>query len=358
VAALTADRVVVLGAGPAGSAAAITLARAGLEVVLVDPRPAAGWEPGEGLPAAAGAPLRALGVWAGFRAAGHLECSGFLSAWGSAEPAFRPALLDPRGPSWQLDRTAFTSVLRDTAGDPLPHRLTGLRRDDARWELTFAGEPPMPAAFVVDATGRGSAVARLLGVPRRVDSRLIGIAALLDDPAPDDAVSIVEAVPDGWWYASRVPGDKLVVVLFTDPAVAGPNRLTEPEQWSARLAETVHTGPRAGAPRHRPAAPLRTVAAGSSALDAGGGPGWVATGDAAHAHEPLSARGLHDALTGGIAAGEAIAAAAGGDDTAIDRYAAGMAAGYRRYLAELDWFYAQEKRFPAAPFWRGRNPQP
>lgn len=332
----------MLGAGPAGSAAAITLARAGAEVTLIDPRPVVGWEPGEGLPAAAGAVLRGLGV----RTEGHLRCSGFLSLWGTEE--FRPALLDPRGASWQLDRAAFNQALREAAPPSQSWKLTDCRFDGSQWTLNGASSE-ISVDFLIDATGRSSAVARMLGVRRRNDSSLVGIAALLDDPEPEDAVSIVEAVPHGWWYVSRVPGDRLVAVLFTDAAIAVREHLTEPGPWTDLLAGTAHAAARVGRPHHPG---LRTVVAGSSALEVAAGPGWVAAGDAACAHEPLSARGLHDALTGGIAAAEALLAGATGD------YAAGIAAGYRRYLGELAWFYRQETRFPAAGFWAARAAQP
>ena len=345
------DRVAVLGCGPAGSAAAITLAARGVEVVTIDPRPADGWEPGEGLPAAATAALRTLGVWPAFQAGGHLRCSGFLSCWGSAEPAFRPALLDPRGASWQLDRVAFNRMLRRAAGDPLPLHVAGVRRDGPSWTLELEGGTPVTADFLIDATGRAGALARLLGVPRRVDSRLVAIAALLDDPEPADAASIVEAVPQGWWYASRVPGDRLVVALFTDAAVAGAARLTAARAWSELLGATRQVAARARWPR--PVGRLHTAAAGSSALSRCAGPGWVAVGDAACAHDPLSSRGLHDALTGGIAAAEAVAL---GEPPAISGYADQVAADYRRYLDDLDWYYRQETRFPDADFWRARRP--
>ena len=79
------------------------------------------------------------------------------------------------------------------------------------------------------------------------------------------------------------------------------------------------------------------------------GPGWLAVGDAACAHDPLSSRGLHDALTGGIAAAEAIA------HNTISAYAEQVAADYRAYLTDLDWYYRQETRFPDSPFWRARQ---
>jgi flavin-dependent dehydrogenase len=345
-------RVAVLGCGPSGSATAITLARAGFDVVLIDPRDSPGWEPGEGLPAAAGGALRKLGVWPAFQAAGHLRSSGFLSCWGAGEPAFRSAMLDPRGPSWQLDRAGFVRMLRIAAGPVISRRVTEARHDREAWTLRFADRgPPITAGFLVDATGRGSALARLLNVQRRVDSRLVGIAAVLANPDPADAVTVVEAMPYGWWYVSRVPGDRLVVVLFTDAAIAVRDRLTAPDRWARLLGGTVQAARRAGWPQHQVLGSTRTVAAGSSALDRFAGPGWLAVGDAASAHDPLSARGLHDALTGGIAAGEAIAA------ETIDAYASATAAGYRRYLSELDWYYRQENRFPGTEFWAARQPQ-
>ncbi|HEX5199964.1 tryptophan 7-halogenase [Paractinoplanes rhizophilus] len=338
------DRVVVLGCGPAGAAAAITLAARGISPVVVDPRPPVEWQPGEGLPSAANALLRKLGVWPAFQSGGHLAGGGFLSCWGSDEPAFRPALLDPRGPSWQLDRPAFNRMLIAAAGAPRAHRITEVRRDGRQW---IAG--PLVADFLIDATGRSSALARLLGVPRRVHSRLVGMVALLPDPSPASAASIVEATPDGWWYASRVPGDRLVTALFTDAASA---RDISPGRWAALLRSTAQAGARAG--DFDPPVGIKTVAAGSSALTRCAGPGWVAVGDAACAHDPLSARGLHDALSGGIAAAEAVAL---GDPAAIDAYARRVAAEYRAYLDDLAWFYRQEKRFPDSAFWRARSGQ-
>ena len=331
------DRVAVLGCGPAGAAAAITLAARGISVVAIDPRPADEWEPGEGLPAAANAALRKLGLWPSFQAGGHLPASGFVSCWGSAEPAFRPALLDPRGPSWQLDRARFNRMLRSAVDSLLPQRVTSVRRDGPQWTLSLTNKSPISVNFIVDATGRSG---RLRRAARRVDSRLVAICALLADPSPEDGAGIVEAVPEGWWYTSRIPGDRLVVAFFTDASIAGTIN------WSDLLGETGFVGRRAGWPRVEK---LRTVTAGSSTLESIAGPGWLAVGDAARAHDPLSSRGLHDALTSGIAAGEAIA------ENTVPAYAEQVAADYRAYLEDLDWYYRQETRFPDAPFWRARQ---
>jgi flavin-dependent dehydrogenase len=356
--------VTVLGSGPAGASAAVALATEGIDTLVTDPRPDPGWQPGEGLPAAAGAHLRSLGVWDVFRHDGHLPCSRFVSCWGSAEPASRPAVLDPHGPSWQVGRPRFNRMLVSAAraagaGGPMPWRLTAARRRGQRWELRFADGDTVREVttdFVVDATGRRGRFARLLGVPRRVDSSVVCIAGLLDDPDPDDGSTLVETAEDGWWYASRVPGGRLVVALFTDAVIAGRRGLTAVPAWSDLLGRTRVTRARAGWPCLRPVAPLRAAAAGSSALDAAGGPGWLAVGDAACSHDPLSSRGLHDALATGITGADTVRAALAGDDGAPGRHAAAISAAYATYLRELTWFYAQERRFSTAPFWRGRVP--
>jgi flavin-dependent dehydrogenase len=355
-------RVIVLGAGPAGASAAVALADKGVDTLLVDPRPHTGWQLGEGLPAAAGEHLRSLGVWEAFRGAGHLPCTQFVSCWGAAEPAYRSAIVDAHGPSWQVERRRFDEMLvtaARTAGadGPVPWRLTGIRRGPPRWLLRCVDDGTVrvvPADFVIDGTGRRSCFARLLGLPRRVDSSVVCAAGLLDDPDPDDGSSLVETVEDGWWYASRVPGGRLVVAKFTDAAISGRQGLRRVSEWSRQLGRTRLTRARAGWPGLRLRAPLRIAAAGSSALDSPAATGWLAVGDAACAHDPLSSRGLHDALATGIAGADAVALTLDGAVEAAGRYADTVSAGYRRYLRELAWFYAEERRFPAAQFWRSR----
>lgn len=336
-------QVVVLGSGPAGASAAITLRRQGAETLLIDPYPRKETQLGEGLPAIAQAQLRELDVWASFCSSGHLPCNGFLSSWGDPAPAFRSTVFDPYGPSWQLDRPAFDRALVEAAvaGSSVRRwRLVEADGERGRWTLRFSenqhgARHEIRADFVVDATGRRSAFARLLGRVRQIHTRTMCVAGVLADPDPDNGVTLVEAVQDGWWYASRVPGRRLVIGFFTDAATASRLRLTRWSAWRNLLGESRLTRERSGWPKVRPSGPMRTATAGSSSLDSCAGADWVAVGDAACAHDPLSSQGLFDALRTGIAGAEAAADAVGGDRDAGSRYAATMAADYRKYLAEL-----------------------
>src|SRR5260221_4396354 len=77
--------VCVFGAGPAGIATAIRLAGTGVRVAILD-RPAGDppWV-GETFSGAIRTPLAELGLWEGFRDAGHVRGYEIRSVWGGPE---------------------------------------------------------------------------------------------------------------------------------------------------------------------------------------------------------------------------------------------------------------------------------
>src|SRR5205807_9309741 len=66
---------------------------------------------------------------------------------------------------------------------------------------------------------------------------LTGLVALFEGTTASND-TLVESVPDGWWYSVQVPGERMVVAFMTDADIVRDRRLYEPEVWRHALEET------------------------------------------------------------------------------------------------------------------------
>ena len=356
--------VAIVGGGPAGAAAALTLARAGVAVVLLDagrPRLAVG----ETLPPASRPALDALGLSASMAAEGHLPSVGSWSAWGGAEPWGRDFLFNRFGHGWHLDRRRFDALLRATA------RAAGacivapaaVVASDARvgggFRLRLAGGREIDATIVLDASGRGASFARQRGVKRHAIDRmvaLVGYVARRADAETEPAATLVEAVAEGWWYSAPLPQDRLATVLMTDADLADcADALTT--SWLDRLAAAEHTAARSLRYGAGLAGPPSIAAAVSGRLERFGGADWMALGDAAATQDPLSSEGILVAIESGIDAARAVVRTLDGQRDALMAATDRREAAWRSYLDQRASNYAKERRWPEAPFWRRRTQQ-
>ena len=332
--------VAIAGGGPAAAAAALLLARAGARTLVIERGDDRGDKPGESLAPAAKPVLQRLGVWDDLARDGHLPCHGNRSVWGSDRVDEMPFVFSPYGHGWHLDRRRFERRLNERACAAGATRVTGttvtaVRRDGDRWRLRCASDE-IEASFLIDATGRASRVARMLGARRVIHDPLVAVVAFLESPSPDpDSYTFVEASEDGWWYSAPLPANRLAAMFVTDPP-------------ARPFAPSGHTRARIEDHGYRLTAPPRVVDAGSARLDRFAGDGWLAAGDAAMSLDPLSSHGIAAALHGGMLAAEAIL---GGD---AGRYAGAMEAMWDGYASMRRTFYAGERRWAGTRFWSRR----
>lgn len=373
--------VAIAGGGPAGAAAAIVLARASCRVLLADAgavhRPgAASFKVGEGLPPSARHLLRELGALDRVSADGHRPSHGTLAFWGNDAPHANDFMFQLHGEGLQLDRRRFDAsllelaqaagadIVRDAklslaaqADGAGVHRLS-IRSHDAS---AFVESSIIESHWLIDATGRPATLARSLGAKRIEHDALLAfhmrLAADADSDSDRDGRTWVEAVDNGWWYSVLLPSQERLVAFLCDADLIDRRPLlTRAGLWAA-----LKHAPRLFAHCHQhgyvPSSQPRGADACSSHLDQGAADSgrWLAVGDAALAFDPLSSKGISNALYTGIHAAQAVIARQAGDSAALSRYADHLLEIHRVYRRQLRMFHTMETRWPAAPFWARRG---
>jgi len=370
--------VAIAGAGPAGAAAAIACARAGLRVVLLERSALPRDRPGETLHPGVEAPLRELGVLERVLDAGFVRHPGVWVGWGEA-PRFAAYGADDDGPwhGFQAWRADFDALLVARAAElgavvhegcralaPILHggRVAGIE--------TSAGE--LRAHHVIDGAGGGHWLARRLGL--ELDRRSPPLIARFgyaegSCPARDEAPLLL-GDGEGWTWTARV-GEGLYAWTQLDltphRGEVAPSSPPKDARSGASPPGAVASSPPPDAPcsppperaRGGPPAELaglsprgRTRSADVSwrALRHPAGPGYVAAGDAAVVLDPASSHGVLRALLSGLhAARLVIAVRAGGDERRLNAsYDDVLTRWFEHDAGVLRELYA---RLPGAPAW-------
>lgn len=361
----TAYDVAVIGAGPAGAATALQLARAGCRVLLIERSTFDAPRVGESLAPSVQPLLVELGVWDRFLALGPLPCWGTRSVWGAAEPQVHSHLMSPYGCGWHVDRLRFDRLLAEAAVAAGATLLAGVRlgdcveQRDGAWRLTVCGGERISQAtvrVVVDAAGRGARVSQTLGAKRLVCDRLVGVAVLFGGvPNDSQGYTLVETSADGWWYSAPVGSDRMVVMLMTDGDLGGRGGLMCRANWQVRLQAAHATAARLGdapavwGPRVFSAVSQRLHRNDTASR-------WLAVGDAALAVDPASGSGVVRALRTARAGAEAaLELLQRNSCAALESYEADRDREFAHYLRERAMYYGLEQRWHESPFWQRRR---
>ena len=288
--------VAVVGAGPAGAAAAISCAYAGLEVVILDHEPFPRHRPGETLHPGIVSPLSELGVVERVLRAGFPRHEGLWVCWGG-EPRFVPYGADSSGP-WrglQAWRAEFDSMLLGQARQLGAKILQPCRALDP---VVSSGrvcgiettEDPLEARFVIDAAGDRHWLARRLALTiERHSPRLIARYGYVDGACPgrDEAPSLV-ADPDGWSWTARVRPRRYAWTRLSIRESKGKRHLQPPEELRGNGL--------------RPWGKVRGADVSWRVVVPAAGSGYFLVGDAAAVLDPASSHGVLKAIMSGMMA--------------------------------------------------------
>ena len=207
--------------------------------------------------------------------------------------------------------------------------------------------------FLIDASGRrDSVLKRKAGAPLVYD-RLVGITAFMPARADINRYTLIESVPDGWWYSALLPDDRCVVTFMTDADLARTGRKDLAAFFLKHLQSAKLTASRIDAPRTD--IEVSIAPAMSYRHERSHGDNWLLAGDAAATRDPLSGQGVCKALESGLAAAAAIDGALEGDRNPLSHYSSKLKSAHDRYLRTRTDFYRAERRWPDSPFWQRRQ---
>jgi len=290
--------VVVVGAGPAGAAAAITAAAAGLSVVVVEraafPRPA----PGESAHPGIQPLLRQLGVETEVLAADFIRYPGHAVRYPDGREEFFPFGSDESGPwlGFQLWRPDFDALLlaRAVATGAVvlqPRTAIDFIVRDGAVAGVVTTEEDIPARFVVDAGGLRRNLSRRLDLPaEQIGPRRIAWYGYARGTYPArERYPLLAVCPAGWTWIARVRRD-----LFAWTRMNLEDSIARDADPPEELNGLAAIGSARGANVTWALAPIAA------------GPGYFLVGDAAAVLDPTSGHGLLKALLSGILAGDLI----------------------------------------------------
>ena len=308
--------ILVVGAGPAGSALATALGRAGRDVLLVEARrhprtktcaeyaspriaeelarlgsPAAKWQ-------RSAVPLRGMQVIVGGDSFGlrYADYGGERAAWGLDRRAFDALLATQAVEAGAVvaERVAFR---RPLVADG---RVTGAVLHDA------GGTHEVRAGWVVGADGARSRVAGSLGVSRRVLApRRLGLVARYEAVPELDGHGEMH-VGNGYYVGlAPVPSGQLNVGMALPLPREGYPRLPAQQRFESAIAGLPAVSARLRGSRRL--TPIHGAAPIGHRVIRAAGNGWLLVGDAAGFIDPFTGEGIYRALRSARLAAEALA---------------------------------------------------
>jgi flavin-dependent dehydrogenase len=385
--------VVIFGAGPAGSSTAFSLAKAGFKVALLHRARPSTLTFGHLLSSKALPLLAFMGVEQEFHRQNYLMAPGTVSFWGSPNAQYQDNICSPYGEDFYLERSSFDAILLNAA------RQAGVTVfDHAQLETDFNGECWLTlidssrfdtkqtllieSRFVVDATGRQRKQVPGLINPRVYIDRMIALVCLIPTAGQGfaDAVHsaesghksllsgraegqvqarpqsqalflMIEANPVGWFYSSPVDDRRQLIALMTDSDLLRAPHLVQ--YFNQALLASPATHARVGkiTVTEKPLVLRAESYVAQNAFHSN----KLSVGDAALGLDPLAGMGILQAMQSGFDTAKIIERNFHHPELAIAESGRRHASFCKQYLSARTYYYRQERRWPAQPFWLRRQ---
>jgi flavin-dependent dehydrogenase len=248
--------VLIIGAGPAGSSAAIRARAAGLSTLVVEKSSFPRFRIGESLLPKGNDLLRELGVWSKIERAGFVEKFGarFFNADGTAEKTvvFAQGLIPGLEKCYQVDRARFDSLLLDHAREngAVIRTATTVRAvvntpSGFRCELESEGKPSsVNSRWIIDASGRDQFFPNELkaeldpsAAPKRlaIYNHFTGVPR---ESGPAGGDTVIVRLHDGWFWLIPIDAQRTSVGLVTTAATFKASGLSPSEHFNRVVATT------------------------------------------------------------------------------------------------------------------------
>ena len=335
---------IVIGAGPGGSAAAAITARGGLHTLLLEREATPTFKIGESLMPDTHGVFEKMGALERMKNSRFVEKHSvqFFTKTGKASMPFyfereRPGEDSAR--TWQVRRSEFDQLLMETASEQGAEVHRGVNVRDVLFEdgravgvrATAAGNGgpvELRSRVVIDASGQSALLSRRLDLGRvdyglRHASIYTHFRGAIRDQGKDEGATLILHTETGecWFWYIPLAGDVVSVGVVGPMDALIRNRDGRPHEIFFEEVGRCAEIERRIRPAHqcRPVSVMKDFSYRNEEM---AGDGWIAIGDAFSFIDPVYSSGVFLALKSGEMAAEAAMSGIAAGDVSVDRLGA------------------------------------